>query len=222
MAWGKHQGAAPPGTPGTPGGPGACQAQVLSTGKVYVWKPADGASIVQVACGQKHTAALDSKGRVWTFGSNRRNQLGARGDGSEGVPAVVKPWNDGVVKAKKVSCGWSHTVVLDEERRIHAFGRNDLGQCSELQGFWDDVEAGSEMILARQGEQVSAVGWNEHGNLGVGDTENRIQEAELPLILSPPFLIAAGGGHCAATAKLNLEHENPTPPVPTFNADLRT
>ena len=39
---------------------------------------------------------------------------------------------------------------------------------NSLPGRWDDVCAGSEMVLARRGSHVAAVGWDEHGNLGVG------------------------------------------------------
>ncbi len=72
------------------------------------------------------------------------------------------------------------------------------------------VVAGSEMTMARRGAEVVVVGWNEHGNLGLGDTANRFTAAVLPLRLRGACLMAAGGGHCAALAE--LQHDARTGP----------
>ena len=116
VAWGKHNGG---------GGEG-----VLSRGLpegVMIWRPSDGAALVQVECGWRHTVARDSEGRVWTFGGgksgNKWKQLGARAGPSAdkaAVPAPLAGWGgDGDAPsarpaASKVAAGWSHTVVLSE------------------------------------------------------------------------------------------------------------
>jgi hypothetical protein len=56
----------------TEGGVGVVMTERMG---VLKWWPADGASIVEVACGWRHTVARDSRGRVWGLGSNGRGQL---------------------------------------------------------------------------------------------------------------------------------------------------
>lgn len=59
---------------------------------VLVWRPSDGAAIVEVACGWKHTVARDNRGRVWGLGDNRRGQLPLHGSSSfDGGAAAAAP-----------------------------------------------------------------------------------------------------------------------------------
>ena len=212
---------------------------------VLVWRPSDGAAIVEVACGWKHTVARDSRGRVWGLGGNRRGQLplygsssfdgGAaaaapdahsssgqvRGHGMSGhepapthvmAPALLSVF-DAQTKVVKVDAGWSHTVLLAEDGRIQAYGRSDMGQCSPLPGVWDDVCAGSEMLLARRGSELVAVGWNEHGNLGLGAHQgfgNRFSAGSVLVSLASAsrVVMSAGGAHCGLLALVEaLEEE---------------
>ena len=72
-----------------------------------------------------------------------------------------------------------------------------------MEGAWDDVVAGSECVVARRGEELHVAGWNEHGNLGTGDTHDRRAAARLTLSADRARpLLAAGGGHCAAAGYL--------------------
>jgi alpha-tubulin suppressor-like RCC1 family protein len=69
-----------------------------------------GKGITFVACGGYHTAAIGSKGELYTFGWNHFGQLGFDGKEDEPIPTVVD-----ALKGKKVhwvSCGESHTLAI--------------------------------------------------------------------------------------------------------------
>lgn len=53
----------------------------------------------------------------------------------------------------------------------------------------------STVLVGRDGS-VWASGWNEHGNLGLGHTDDRHTWAKVPL--PPTALVAAGGAHVLA------------------------
>ena len=71
-------------------------------------------SIVSFAAGPSHSAAVDSDGKLWTFGKNEYGKLGAKIDKStthviEPVRVVVGNDQERVVA---VDCGEYHTVAL--------------------------------------------------------------------------------------------------------------
>jgi alpha-tubulin suppressor-like RCC1 family protein len=115
-------------------------AAITRDGKVFVWggkvarasrwSPPDNgdARFIRVACGRKHTVVLDNMGRVWTIGlDNKYGQLGRQEATSTNTTAYSKdneqqqpllvhgPWEDANVLVSKISCGWSHTVVLAKQ-----------------------------------------------------------------------------------------------------------
>ena len=121
-------------------------------GCVGRWKPEDGARLVDVACGRRHTVAVDEKGRVWSFGENKHGQLGRSLENNETkdpVPGLVEGLDE--IRSSpngryKLISGWSHTILTVES--AHESGEDD--------------------------ESVTiAYGWgrNDKGRLGTGTTE---------------------------------------------------
>ena len=97
------------------------------------WKPDDADRVVGVACGRRHTIAVDSLNRIWTFGENKHGQLGRIIEGKKDpIPAVVD--TKGKIEegdTVAVYCGWSHTIIHvngQKGNRSFGFGRNDKGQ----------------------------------------------------------------------------------------------
>ena len=123
------------------------------------WRPDDGSKLVQVVCGRHHTAALDEKGRLWTFGDNKYGQLGraiiaeseAIGDSTkktktfdpiprmvDGIPGAA-PTKDSSLKCVGLSSGWSHVIARVEQsvpsgskQTFYGWGRNDKGQLGSI------------------------------------------------------------------------------------------
>ena len=54
----------------------AATASLSSLYMVGRWHPVDGSKMVRVACGRRHTVALDENGWVWTLGDKKYSQLG--------------------------------------------------------------------------------------------------------------------------------------------------
>lgn len=80
--------------------------------------------IKQVSCGFRHTAAINSKGDLYTWGEGKHGQLGQSSFDNTDVPKKL----DLTIKVEKVECGASHTIILDDKGKLFAFGNNRYGQ----------------------------------------------------------------------------------------------
>ncbi|KAK7063681.1 secretion-regulating guanine nucleotide exchange factor [Favolaschia claudopus] len=149
--------------------------------------------IVLAALGHQHTVFLHSSGSVSGMGSRKKRQL-------DGV--------DGILNARDVACSWTGTYVTTGDEgswRILSAGNNangQLGRLDDLHGALAPIKfpftstthrllriaCGSEhvlasfMVLASSATEVWGWGWNEHGNLGIGSTE----DVRLPVKIWPP------------------------------------
>lgn len=112
-------------------------------------KPKDlgwGEKIVDVSSGREHALLLTSTGRVFSAASSSesfpsRGQLGVPGLTWASRPQgpYDQPHELGTLKgfkAKKIATGDHHSLVLDDEGRVFAFGDNAVGQL----GFPPDAE----------------------------------------------------------------------------------
>ncbi|KAF7332612.1 RCC1/BLIP-II protein [Mycena kentingensis (nom. inval.)] len=137
-----------------------------------------GVSATSAALGHQHTLLLDAGGSVHGLGSNRKQQLGL----------------DAVRDARSVQCTWNGSYIVTINGHILSAGSNIHGQLGRDTGtlapldrvtFPFDPSAhellqlacGSEHVLAAFRTPQSTVevwgwGWNEHGNLGSGNTDN--------------------------------------------------
>ena len=87
---------------------------------------------VKAAAGDDHSAFVDAAGGLWLCGVDRWEQLGRGAVLWKGgavwqrepkpVPALQN------VRVIDVACGADHTIALDEERRVWAWGRGEHGQ----------------------------------------------------------------------------------------------
>lgn len=202
------------------------------------WKPPDGSRLLKVRCGQKHTLALDEFGRIWSMGDNKYGQLGREStELKDGVMKLV----DGELGQENskgcidIDCGWSHCIALvptdSGQNKLYGFGRNDFyqlgssGDASSIRtpiALHDistdtgikclEVCCGSEStIVLDDSHKLHAVGWNEHGNLGIGNSVNSatLSQVQGPNISTPRtnidveseggIVMAAGGAHFICT-----------------------
>jgi len=100
----------------------------------------DEVGVVDVAAGGMHCAAIDDKGRVWTWGVNDQGVLGRDTTWSpqnedvdmddddedklnprESVPGLVEGFPEGTV-ISKIACGDSITVAVTNEGNVYAWG----------------------------------------------------------------------------------------------------
>ena len=100
-------------------------------------------SIVRVACGNSHLATITDTGDVYAWGYGRTGQLGYTMDRSTNQPqpkevdTLMKGpyWADrksegskSVLPMKLVACGQAHTLALDTDGGLHAWGAGKHGQ----------------------------------------------------------------------------------------------
>ncbi|CAI5966293.1 unnamed protein product, partial [Closterium sp. NIES-65] len=106
--------------------------------------------IAQVACGWRHTIAVNGEGRLLTFGWSKYGQLG-HGDFQDHLtPSPVPAMQD--KRIVQVSGGWRHSVALDADGVVYAWGWNRFGQVgvgnSEDQCSPQRIESISERVVA--------------------------------------------------------------------------
>jgi alpha-tubulin suppressor-like RCC1 family protein len=80
-----------------------------------------------VVCGGFHTMIIDLEDNVWSFGKNEDGQLGLGLD-LDFSKGNNKPIQIPNLKGKSISCGTTHTMVIDLDDNIWVFGDNLFGQ----------------------------------------------------------------------------------------------
>ena len=179
--------------------------------------------IVAVAAGGRHTCAVGGPGQVVCWGANTSGQLGygdrqARSAGESAVPLPAR--------AIAVVAGLYHTCALLEDASVRCWGDNRFGQLgagragnvgdessetpapADVGGPVQRIAAGAYHTCALLVDgAVKCWGWNDYGQLGVGDERSRGLAAEdMGVGLSSVSLgsgvravaVAAGGFHSCA------------------------
>lgn len=156
--------------------------------------------IAFVAAGGGHSLAVTNDGNLYAFGSN---DCGQCGDGT--TEHLKSPTKANISGVRAVAGAYHHTVALLTDGTLLAFGKNDQGQLGngstvdstepvEVQGLsgvrqvvaigggGDDNPGGygHNLALTEDGS-VWSWGCNGHGELGVGDGENRLVPTKLDL-----------------------------------------
>ena len=85
-------------------------------------------NIVSVAAGNSHALALDTNGRVWTWGSNANGQLGRTGSTSVAAEVSIVGDTDDSANIIAIAAGKEHSLALTSDGRVYAWGLNNYGQ----------------------------------------------------------------------------------------------
>ena len=191
--------------------------------------PMDGKVVKQVEGGGRyegsHSIALASDGTVYTWGLNQYGQLGNNTTTNSRSPIAVQA--AGTPLAGKtivqVAAGADHSLALDSDGALYAWGSNAYGQLGNGTTTNSSVPvavkiagtplagktivqiaagANHNMVLTSNGT-VYAWGWNYHGQLGNNTKTNSntivaVQTIGTPLAGKKIVKIAAGQGHSLA------------------------
>ena len=173
------------------------------TSPMEIQLPQSWPRITQISLGNQHTVFRHFDGSVTALGSNRRGQL----NDISSLQAVTA-----------VQCTWNGTIAVasdDCASLVSSSGINEAGQLgrpSREPGFAPvnlplDVKpvgaivCGSEhtLVILKSidgRDELWGWGWNEHGNLGTGDTSS----VQTPVILWPPVAgeVIVGGDPIAS------------------------
>lgn len=119
-----------------------------------MWLPAPEGKFIKIACGKRHSVAIDINGYVFTWGNNNHDQLydspkgkfikiacgkhhsvGIREDGT------VVTWGDNIFHQRdgspegkfiEIACGKYHSIGLREDGTVATWGNNDWKQLDNL------------------------------------------------------------------------------------------
>jgi len=142
---------------------------------------------VMVSAGDRYTMAINTEGQLWAWGQNGNGQLGLGDNIVRHTPAHVQPgttWKSVSVSLDLSSSGISHTMAINEDGELFAWGRNYYGQLGlddntnrntpthVLPGTtWKSVSVGSDHTAAINTEgQLFTWGGNTYGQLGLGSS----------------------------------------------------
>ena len=135
--------------------------------------------------GSTHKIALDSQGRVWTWGGNNYGQLGHGGVANESKPRLLEA--EGMTDIKTVGAGSSYSVAVDGQGRVWTWGYGHTGclghggsgdenrprMIEGVGGFGDikKISASDFFIMALDGQgRIWTWGSGHTGSLGHGGT----------------------------------------------------
>jgi len=154
--------------------------------------------------GCEHTFALDTRGKLWSFGYNYRGQLGHGNTISVSEPCLVQSLISEVVTL--VSCSYYHSVVYCKSGALYTFGRNDFGQL----GLGDNIDRTKptrvafdhdsdeddtttairsvacgqyHTLVLTQRDEIFGMGKNDYGQLGLSSETSRL----CPTRITIPF-----------------------------------
>jgi alpha-tubulin suppressor-like RCC1 family protein len=162
-------------------------------------------SFVQVSAGYDFSLALDSDGRVWSFGDTSYGRIGLESKKSHiASPTQIESLS---VEIISISAGSIHGIVLDKSGSLWSFGYNLYGQlglgdyCSrsspcKIEGVENIVQISSgkshNLVLDVLG-CVWSFGHNGKGQLGLSDTQrSRIYPSKIPNSTNITQIFAAG------------------------------
>ena len=197
-------------------------------------RAAETVKIKEIAAGDDFTAALSEVGRVYTWGSGRKGQLGNGIFRNCAYPQLV----EGVKrKVAQIACGSHSTCCVGDPGTVYAWGIEAmLGQGKAFVGHGDQatplvvpiirhgaptgenysqricqVSCGRSHTLAlSQLGQLYAWGRNSFGQLGVGDREDRLKPALCAMSestvpsASPISAVSCGARHSMACSPTRL------------------
>jgi alpha-tubulin suppressor-like RCC1 family protein len=201
------------GAPPFPGGVGAQQVLGAAPGST----PATGED---VAAGQYHMLFLRPNGTVWAWGSKQFGQTGT-GVGSSSSKDLTPVQVLGLPKIKAIAAGGYHSLALDENGLVYAWGQNSSGQLGTgstgaPQGTPVQVPGLSTISAIAAGEnhslamgangEIWAWGTNSNGQLGLGVLSGGTYPTYYPTpaqvsIQDGAAAIAAGSLHSLAVSK---------------------
>ena len=170
--------------------------------------------VQQVAAGITYSYAIDREQRVWSIGVPHWDDPAGTGLGDCARPSHPSPGLvPGLLGIRQMSAGRLFAVALDQDGRVHTWGRNERDQLGDGTGRdrcdplaidlapMAEVRAGHLHVAALDADgQVWVWGDNAFGQLGIGDAPS----ASLPVRVGGLPRIAAldaGEKHTVALAE---------------------
>ncbi|MDR2639706.1 MAG: hypothetical protein LBC09_07725, partial [Helicobacteraceae bacterium] len=166
-----------------------------------------GKKIIAIAAGAVHTFALNSDGKVYAAGDSGYGQLGVGDKKYRNKFVAVSSLNDKKIVA--IATGGYHSLALAKDGRLYAAGLNEVGQLglddrTDRYQFTEVSSFSGKKIIAIAAEaacsftfdsdgRLYAAGYNEYGQLGVGDNKDRNKFVAVSSINDKKIIAVAAG-----------------------------
>jgi alpha-tubulin suppressor-like RCC1 family protein len=161
-----------------------------------------GMDVIYVDCGDFHSTALTSEGKVYSWGGGgsffNRGQCGHGNQNDYESPEMIHALSDKVITA--ISCGGYHSMALTVDNELYAWGSGLYGECGtgefsncsaprqvlmpdvkRSEGYEDlgpiiQIACGGHhsLVLTQQGF-IYSFGFASYGQLGLRSTTNQCE-----------------------------------------------
>ncbi len=131
-------------------------------------------SFAQLSAGGIHSLAIASNGKLYAWGNNQYGQLGNNSTTSFSLPTVVD--TSGVLAGKTITAiaaGSRHSLVLDSEGKVYAWGRNANGQLGNNSTTQSLIPVAVDTSGVLAGKTITAIAAGENHSL-VLDSEGKV------------------------------------------------
>ena len=152
--------------------------------------------IMSIAAGSSHSALLTKEGRLFLWGRNVYGQVGDQTNTSKHTPVEITSSFNLTTNEKitAITLGWGHSAAITSNGRVFTWGFNTFGQLGNnaLEDEHQPIEITSsfninpneKVITIKLGSSHAYVstslnrrfvwGWNQYGQLGIQDNENKL------------------------------------------------
>lgn len=180
-------------------------------------------NVTAVAAGGNHSLALKRDGSVWTWGQNQSGQLGDGTNNDNASPVQAKAFF--LVRATAIAAGGNHSLAVDGNSEVWAWGQNDFGQLGDstianrstpvkvkhLSGVIQVAAGANHSAALKNDGSVWAWGDRRHLQLGDGGNSPSLTPVQVPnglpstpqAFISNIAALAAGGDHNFALEQQN-------------------
>ena len=167
--------------------------------------------IKQIVCGDYHTFILKNDDSLWACGDNDYGQLGL--DDTTDRTTFTQVSNDISDDIKQIVCGSNHTIILKNDGSVWACGSNSRGQLglgtsdysahstftqvtTNINNDVSQISGGSNhTIILKNDGNLWCCGYNNRGQLGLGDTTDRTTFTQITTNISNDVSQISGGGY---------------------------
>uniref|UniRef100_A0A7N9AQC3 HECT and RLD domain containing E3 ubiquitin protein ligase 3 n=1 Tax=Mastacembelus armatus TaxID=205130 RepID=A0A7N9AQC3_9TELE len=156
----------------------------------------NGRGLKEVTCGGQHSVFLLHDGSVYTCGTNSFGQLGHNKPGTS--PELVGALD--TQKITMVSSGWAHSMAVNEQGQVFAWGAGEGGQLGLVIGGYQCWLRVNISVMTLSDGELFTWGQNTNGQLGLGKGEpSKLFPHPLKSLAGIPLAqITAGGDHSFA------------------------
>lgn len=179
--------------------------------------PIEDVKIMDFACGNNHSVAIDSKNRAFSWGFGGIGRLGHAEQKDEMVPRLIKFFDVQNRKVLRVFCGYSYSLAITDIGTLYLFGQNKkTGEANmypkpvqDLAG-WNITSIGTSNTSIVISADDSLIAWGAsptYGELGLGDLQKSSSTPKTVSRMEGMKITQVSMGYSHTLLLANVDHE---------------